>query len=383
VIGAGIGGLAAAVALGQRGWQVELFERSPEIAPVGAGIAVAPNGLRALDVVGLGGAVRERAVRQGAGGYRRPDGRWLMRQDLGVVATALGDPFVVLRRADLVALLVEQLPGSTLHLGTEVLTVDPGDRARRARVTTERGEVEADLVVASDGLRSRVRTLLFPDHPGTRYAGYVAWRLLPTVVPRATQGGLFETWGRGRRFSALPMAGGEVYCWATVTGPPDQDVGDDRAHLLAAFAGWHDPIPELIHASPPDRILRHDVVELAAPVPALHAGRIALVGDAGHAMTPDLGQGGCLALEDAVTLAVLVDAHASPDAALAHYTSTRLPRVTRVATRSRQLARVGQASGPITTTLRQAAMRASGALPATVMARGIEPVVGWRPDTIR
>ncbi|WNB85652.1 FAD-dependent monooxygenase [Cellulomonas sp. ATA003] len=295
------------------------------------------------------------------------------------MVAALGESFVVLRRSVLVDLLVAALPPGTVRLGTPVRAVQAGERGRRAVVTVDDGALEADLVVAADGARSSLRGQLFPGHRGVRYAGYVAWRLMPAPGP-AVPVDQFETWGRGRRFSALPMAGGEVYCWATVTLPPGRAVDDDRAELLSRFGGWHEPIPALIAATPDDRILRHDVVELAAPLPALHAGRVALVGDAGHALTPDLGQGGCLALEDAVTLALLTDRHATVDAALARYTAVRLPRVTRIAARSRGLARVGQAAGPRTTRLRDLAIRAAGVLPPSVASRGLTSVVGWRPD---
>ncbi|WP_298462552.1 FAD-dependent monooxygenase [uncultured Cellulomonas sp.] len=380
VVGAGIGGLAAALGLHQHGWDVQVLERAPALTPVGAGIALAPNGLRALDALGLGAVVRQRAAAQGAGGYRDPGGRWLLRQDLGAVTEALGDSFVVLRRPDLVSFLVDALPPGALRTGVEVRGVTVGDATRPAQVATGDGDLEVDLVVAADGVHSRLRHALFPSHPGTRYAGYVAWRLLPRVSADVARHGQFETWGRGRRFSALLMADDEVYCWATVSKPAGRDVEDDRAELLARFGDWHQPVPALIEATPPDRILRHDVVELARPLPALHAGRVALVGDAGHALTPDLGQGGCLALEDAVELALLMGRQAPVPEALAQYTRLRLPRVSQIAARSRQLARVGQASGPVVTGVRTAVLRAAAVLPAGVLARGLGGVVDWRPQ---
>ncbi|WP_129337385.1 FAD-dependent monooxygenase [Cellulomonas endophytica] len=382
VVGAGIGGLAAAVGLHRAGWSVGVLERAPEVRPVGAGIALAPNGLRALDVLGLGDAVRRLASPQGAGGFREPGGRWLLRQDLGAVTAVLGDTFVVLRRADLVALLLGALPAGTVRTGVEVLAADPGDARRPATVTTADGRAQADLVVAADGLRSRLRGALFPGHPGTRPAGYVAWRLLPRVAPDVARLGQFETWGRGRRFSALAMAGGEVYCWATVSAPPGRPVADDRAELLRLFGGWHDPVAALVRATPAEAVLRHDVHELARPLPALRAGRVAFVGDAGHALTPDLGQGGGLALEDAAVLALRVGAAEDLDAALATWSAERLPRVTAIATRSRRLARVGQLSAPPLVALRALGLRTAGLVPAALTARALTPVVGWRPPVV-
>lgn len=382
VVGAGLGGLATAVALYGSGWSVEVLEQAPHVSVIGAGIAIAPNALRALDVLGVGDDVRARAAVQGAGGYRTPHGRWLLRTDLAAVAERLGDTFVVLRRRDLVDLLLARLPEDAVRFGAVVTDVDPGDVDRRAVVVTQDEEsVEADLVVGADGVSSRLRAALFPGHPGLRYAGYTAWRLLPEDVPQDVAGTPFETWGRGLRFSALPMDGGAVYCWATATAPPRERADDERADLLSRFGGWHHPVPDLIRATPAESVLRHDVVELARPLRRLGRGRAVLVGDAAHAMTPDLGQGGCTALEDAVVLAHALTADADVTAAIRSYGAARLPRTTAIARRSRQLSRIGQARNPLVVAARTAALGAAGLLPATLLLGSVAPVVGWVPPT--
>ncbi len=400
VLGSGVGGLAAGVALHQQGWEVTVLERDARLSPVGAGIAVAPNGLRALDVLGLGDEVRATASVQGPGGYRTPQGRWLLRMDLSAAQATLGDVVVVLTRRTLVDVLAAALPAGALRTGARGTLVRPGSRPRPAVVRVEgdggagRETLEADLVVAADGAGSATRAALFPGHPGLRYAGYTAWRMLPDLGPDPAPVEPFETWGAGERFSALPMAGGQVYCWATATVAARSSAPDERAELLRRFGGWHEPVPTLLRATPADAVLRHDAVELAAPLPGLHLGRTALLGDAAHPMTPDLGQGGCQSLEDAVVLAHAVrglagasgaaagaDGTSATDVteALAAYTAARLPRTTAIARLSRRVARVGQARSPGVVRLRTLGLRAAAVVPPAATLRGAQPVLGWRP----
>jgi 2-polyprenyl-6-methoxyphenol hydroxylase-like FAD-dependent oxidoreductase len=389
VAGAGIGGLTAAAALAARGWQVTVYEQAPALEPVGAGFGLGPNALRALDTLGVGDAVRKRAAIEGAGGLRRPDGRWLVRGDTQAVAARFGDPVLVVHRAELTGLLAGLLPAGALRTATRVVDVDPGDPAdpdRRARVRTEPAggdgtEEAADLVVAADGLRSALRRRLFPGHPGPVYAGYTAWRM---VVPEPDlEVDPCETWGRGARFGIAPLADGRVYCYATANTPPGQRYDDDRAELARRFGSWHDPIPALLAAAEPGSVLHHDIEELAAPLPAFAVGGVALLGDAAHAMTPNLGQGGCMAIEDAVVLAHLVSGPAGSDvgvpAALARYTEARRGRTLAVARRSRRLGRIGQWSSRPAVAARDALLAVVGRLPAAATARSLEPVLGWRP----
>ena len=386
VVGAGIGGLAAGAALARGGWEVTIHERSLSLEPVGAGISLWPNALRALDVLGVGDAVRSSAVLGGGTGLRRPDGSWLARSDIAdEVRRRFGDPLVVLARSELTDLLAHLLPPASLHLGCAVTAVRyDGAPEVPARVELVSGdEVEADLVVAADGISSGLRRKLFPCHPGPVYAGYTTWRFM-APAPAGASG--WETWGpRGQRFAMVPMAGDRVYCYATATTPAGAAQGDQVAELRRRFGGWHRPVPEVLAGLGPGQVLRHDVFELAQPLPAFAAGQVALIGDCAHAMTPELGQGGCLALEDAVTLAFSVGpgegSGGDLSAALARYSALRLPRTTRLARRSRTTSRVTQASGRVSTVLRDASVRVTGRLPAALIARGLDPVVQWWPPT--
>jgi 2-polyprenyl-6-methoxyphenol hydroxylase-like FAD-dependent oxidoreductase len=378
VIGAGIGGLAAAAGLCAAGWEVTACERAASLDPVGAGLALGPNGLRALDVLGAGDALRKLAVTQELG-IRRADGRWLTRSSSGrMIADRFGDPVILVPRAAVVDALAARVPAGVLSLATEVTSVAPGGKAA-ARVATTAGELEADLVVAADGIGSATRTALFPGHPGPRYTGVTAWRLLTGPVTGPTP--MAESWGRGTVFGVMPLAGGRVYCYATAPAEPGARAPDELAELVRRFGTWHEPIPRLLAAARPQDVLRHDVAELAAPLPSFHGGRAALLGDAAHPMTPNLGQGACQALEDAAVMSRLA-AGPDPDAVagmLDRYTAARLARTTDVVRWSRRVATMSTWSAPAAVAFRDTATWLAGRLAARAELRMVASVYGWQP----
>ncbi|MFD5107650.1 FAD-dependent monooxygenase [Streptomyces cinereoruber] len=384
VVGAGIGGLTAAVALHRRGWRVTVLERSADLAPVGAGIALAPNAQRALDVVGLGDRVRALSAWQGDGGMRTPAGRWLVRTDAAAAAARFGGPLVLLHRATLVEILTSALPDGTVRTGTAATVADPGDDRRPARVTAvaqgAETEWEADLVLAADGIHSATRRALFPDHPGPRYSGRTTWRV---VVP--APGRPFaphETWGAGRLWGTQPLKDGRVYAYAMATAPEGARAPDDeKAELLRLFGDWHHPVPEILAAVDPDRVLRHDVHHLITPLPAYHRGRVALLGDAAHAMMPSLGQGGNQAVEDAVVLAhhAGADGGFTPSRALAAYTADRLPRTTAIVRKAARTGALTMLSAPPAVALRSVLVGAASRLGPGLLLKGFDGIADWRP----
>ncbi|GAA1658498.1 FAD-dependent monooxygenase [Actinoplanes couchii] len=303
IVGAGLGGMAAGIALIQAGHTVTLLERSPEPRMSGAGIGVAPNGVRALDRLGLGDAIRAQAVLgDGDGTTRDRDGRPLLRIDQDAVITAQGDPVVSLPRRTLARMLMEALPAGAVHTGANVLEI----RADDGIVITDTTTLRADLVVAADGARSRTRRALFPDHPGLRRSGEMAVQAIVPGQGHDVTPVIGELLDRhtGGRFGCLPMADGSIYwyaLWSARQGTP-ADPADLLHWLHRQRADWHPAVARLIAATAPEAIHVSETAGLARPLPTFAVDRVAFLGDAAHAMTPDLGQGAGQAFEDAVSL---------------------------------------------------------------------------------
>ncbi|MEU5438212.1 FAD-dependent monooxygenase [Streptomyces sp. NPDC020719] len=371
VAGAGIGGLTAALALHRRGWRVTICERAAGPAAVGAGIVLAPNALRALDTIGFDLIdAAGRAVPTALGGLRRPDGGWLSRADTTAMTARYGRPPLALHRSTLTAALAAALPEGALTYGAAVTAVE--EARGRTVVRTAAGDLTADAVIAADGIHSVLRRRHFPDHPGLHYSGETAWR---TVLPAGAATEACETWGRGERFGMVPLADGRVYLYATAILPEGYRPADVRAELLRRYGTWHAPVPALLERIDPVAVLQHDLYDLAAPLPRLHDGRIAWIGDAAHAMTPNLGQGGCQAVEDAVVLAHLLERvdRAGVPAALAAYTRARLTRTNALRVRARRAGRVAALSHPLAVAARDLAVRAT---PARTARRALDDLFG-------
>ena len=378
IVGAGIGGLCAAVGLRRRGWSVTVLERAPHPGEAGAGLTLLANGLRGLDALGLGERVRAAGHADAPGGVRAPSGRWISRVDADMLTRVLGTPAVGVHRATLHRLLTDALPAGTVITGAEVVDVTPGPppvvRYRHDGAAHERRPA---LVVAADGIRSAVRTRLWPDVPPAAYTGSTAWR---SVTPAPWTGPLVTaiTWGPGAEFGMVPLGDGRVYWYGAVRAPAGGHVADEAAAARARLAGWHDPIPALLDAGGP--VIRTDLHHLDPAPAGYRRGAVALLGDAAHAMTPNLGQGANQAVEDAVVLAAVAAPDGDVPAALDAYDRQRRPRAQRVARAARQAARFGQQlQHPAAMAMRHAAMRM---MPPRLALGAMARYADWTPPQI-
>lgn len=378
VVGAGIGGLAAAVGLRRAGWDVTVLERAAQLGEVGAGLSLWSNALSALEWLELAAPLRAHGTMTDGGGLRTSGGGWLLRSPALQPGEEPPVSLLMVHRADLHQELLAGLPAGVVRTGSTVTGLDPGSAAGPARVayTDAAGQqlLEADVVVGADGLRSPVRQLLWPDALPPAYVGLTAWRGVTDQRFALAAGS--QTWGRGESVGLATLVDGRVYWYATARLREGSDVADDRAEALRRFGGWHDPIADVIAATHPDAVLRHDLYALPRPLPRFCRGRVALLGDAAHAMTPHLGQGACMALEDAV---VLSDELATGDAvctALQRYDEQRRPRTEKMSVQSDQAGRPIELSGTLPTALRNGLVRL---VPRRLALAGMAKPTRWSP----
>jgi 2-polyprenyl-6-methoxyphenol hydroxylase-like FAD-dependent oxidoreductase len=380
VVGAGIGGLTAAHALQRTGWQVRVYEQAPAIAPVGAAIGIAPNAVKALDHLGLGAALRARGRRQQGLEIRLRRGGHVARVPGSGIERRYGAPFYALHRAELHDLLMEGLDPDALHTGHRAEAIVTGPGAATVTLSAPQGTTSetADLVIAADGMASHLRAALLPDYPGPTYAGYTVWRgIVPAerAEPLGIPPVLSETWGSGARFGVAAINDGGVYWFACESVPEHTRFEHDLGLLAARFQGWHDPIPGLLAATPAETLLRHDVYYLKERLPGFVRGRVALLGDAAHAVTPDIGQGACLAIEDAVTLGAAIE-DSGIDAGLRVYDTLRRPRTQGMARASGRIGRILQTRNPAAALIRNAV---ASALPTSLLMPLTGSAFAWTP----
>jgi len=376
-VGAGIGGLSAAIALQRRGIEAVIFERTSELKEIGAGIAIAANAMKALDSLGLADVVKHIGAEPQFYEIRSWRGEMLSKVSVSEQREKLGATSVAVHRADLQAALLQGLAeaGGKVHLGKECVGFEETEGYVRASFASGREE-RGDLLVGADGLNSTVRERLLADGP-PRYAGYTAWRAVVTPQREFVPHGALESWGRGKRFLFTRIGRGRVY-WAAAKNAPQgtegRTAGSRKDPMLGTFRGWHEPTEELIGVTDERAIVHTGIYDRDPLKERWGKGRISLLGDAAHPMTPDLGQGACQAIEDAVVLAKCLSEESDPASALRHYEAHRTRRVAVIVRRSRRLGRVAQLKNPLLCQLRDVLLKKT---PDRVPQRQAEEIVAY------
>ena len=370
IVGGGIGGIAAAVGLHRIGAKVSVYERAGQLREVGAGMMLWPNATRVLRELSLLEQVVARSGRNTHFLVRKSNGKILMSIALGNFEV----PAVCMRRADLLAILLAALPQECLHLGYEFERIERDKE--KVRLHFKDGRVqEHDAVVGADGIRSRVRSELF-GFSEPIYRGYTVWRGLARYDGEAVEPGCnSESWGIGKRFGILNTGHRRFTWYATANVSPDHlDAACGRKlELQQLFAGWHEPIADFLEATDEAEISKNGARD-CAPLQQWGKGMVTLLGDAAHPCTPNLGQGGCMALEDALVLAKCVEKEPQLEVALRHYESLRFHRTKHIQQRSLLMGRIGQWESSLFVTGREIVTRI---LPPAFIERNLRRVYSY------
>jgi salicylate hydroxylase len=342
MIGGGIGGLSAALNLLKAGFDVHVYEQSPQLLEVGAGLVISPNASRLLIRLGLGEEMKRIGVNPTSFHQRRwQDGRTLARSRLReTTEKAFGSPAYVFHRGELNAVLTEAMPKERVHVAHRCIAfTDHGDHveARFANGVT----VKADVLIGADGIHSVIRhQLLGEERP--RFTGCIAYRgLIPMERLAHLDIEVASTnWmGPGRHFVHYPVASGRLL---NFVGLIEQDAWEteswtepgDLTVLAAAYEGWHPQVPAIIAAA--DQTFKWALLD-RMPLPRWSFGRVTLLGDACHPMLPFFGQGAAQAIEDGAALTTCLAKHGGDVVeALKLYEAVRLPRASRVQQISRE-----------------------------------------------
>jgi 2-polyprenyl-6-methoxyphenol hydroxylase-like FAD-dependent oxidoreductase len=349
VVGAGIGGLAAAIALEQAGVEPIVIEQAPELHEAGFGLVVSANAVTALRSLGLRDGVAARGTRVRRAEVRNPRGDLLTRIDY----EALGWETYGILRAELQQAMLQAVPAGRLCLATTCIGA-----SEDGQVLLDGADAAvADIVIGADGIRSTVRRSLFGKEP-LRYGGHRAWRAGARFDDERVRDRFVEVWGVGGGFGFGPAGPDRVY-WYCFEAVPERAPAPDRPRdeFLRRYGAWFDPIPALIESTDPDAIEPTFTYD-RRPRRSWGRGRVTLLGDAAHPMKPNIGQGAAQALEDAVVLASCVAANRDAEEALRTYERRRVRRANGIVRASRRAGRVAEVRSPLSARVRDALMKA-------------------------
>lgn len=370
IIGGGIGGLTTAIALRDAGFSVQVCERAPELREVGAAISVMANATRVLKRYGLLHALLECGEPITAGIIQPNNGKPLIPP----IPIETDVPGILLHRADLLDILVSAVPPDYLHLG-EALTGFTEDATGVTAHFANGRERRADLLIGADGLNSTVRQALLHDGPPV-YRGYQCWR---GVNPDAKIPTVAEILGRGVRVGLIPMGrrGGAWWLCANELEHEKDEPEGRKAKLLRLLEGWHESVRNVIEGTPETAMFKNAIYD--RPVRSgWSRGRTLLIGDAAHPTTPNLGQGGGMAIEDAALLSRCLMHFDDCAAAFQNFERLRLPRVKSIVNRSRLWGRMGQWSNPLACWLRNGLLKAT---PSKRLAKDLIGIMNYDPFT--
>ncbi|MFT6715648.1 MAG: 2-polyprenyl-6-methoxyphenol hydroxylase-like FAD-dependent oxidoreductase [Saprospiraceae bacterium] len=310
IIGAGIGGLTTALALEKKGIEYHIFEKSSELSEVGAGIWLAPNALQVLEYLGVLDDIKEKGNTIDRITLGKANLSPISDNSQEKVTEEFGFSTIAIHRADLQNILLKRIPDNKISLGKGFQSFEKIENENVKLKFDDGSEFISEFLIGADGINSRVRKQLFPESE-TRFSGQTCWRGVATIeLDKEFENRGIELWGNQIRFGISKISKDKVYWFAVALDKPNQkDVeGQVKQKLLKMYLNFHPLVKELIAGTPEVNILRNDINDLK-PLENWYKNNICLIGDAGHGTTPNIGQGGAQAIEDAYYLSNLIQAN--------------------------------------------------------------------------
>lgn len=305
IVGAGMGGLTAGIALKKFGHQVTIYEQAAEILPVGAAISLWSNGVKCLNYLGLTDQIQALGGEMESLSYIDGLNDQTMTQfDLTPLYKEVGQRAYPIARADLQQLLMETFGLENIKLGMKMTEIE--DQSEYVNIHFADGsQIKADLLIGADGTHSITRKFVLDYQVERCYAGYVNWNGLVQIDEKIAPAQQWTTYvGEGKRVSLMPVAQNRFYFFFDV--PIEAGLRNQRdqykAELKKYFKDWCAPVHHLIDCLDEQKTNRVEIHDIE-PFMSFYKGRVVLLGDAAHSTTPDIGQGGCQAMEDAIYLA--------------------------------------------------------------------------------
>jgi 2-polyprenyl-6-methoxyphenol hydroxylase-like FAD-dependent oxidoreductase len=360
IIGGGIGGLTTAIALKKQGIDFEIYEAAPELKPVGAGIVMASNAMQVFQRLGIEQVIMNAGLEIHKAFGVDQSFKVISGLDVkGKVAPRFGIGSYAFHRGRLQQALLTEIPSGKIHLNKRLESLKQ-DQDQVILTFRDGTSVEADFVIGADGIKSVVRKNIFGELP-LRYAGQTCWRgMAKFTLPADKKFNSYEMWGnqKGLRFGFVPTGPDEVYYFTTYFTDPNgkDEPGNVKQKVFNLFSCFGELPKQIIEATPEENIIRSDIHDFV-PIAHWWKGRVALVGDAAHATTPNLGQGGCQAVEDAWVIAQSLKTNATPEKAFEHYQNIRYEKAVHVVKMSWNFGRVTNLGSPILRSLRNSLMK--------------------------
>lgn len=357
-MGGGIGGLCTAIALQKKGFIVKVYESAPKLKPLGAGLGLAANAVKALTDIGIGTELMQAGAVLSSFEIMAESGQLITKTNSLEVSKKFGIDNFTIHRADLHQILLSYLQPQTLELNKACKDFE--QTAEGVRIFFKDGsEEKADYLIAADGIHSVVRQKLLPGST-PRYAGYTCWRAVINHVPvnfhkqKAT-----ETWGSKGRFGIVPLLNNRIY-WFACKNASYQDTrfaNFNTKDLLNNFRSYHQPIPQILEMTKDEQLIWNDIIDIK-PIKQFAFGKVLLSGDAAHATTPNMGQGACQAIEDAIVLANCMSVYASDiEKAFQVFEKKRISRTTRIVNTSWQVGKMAQVENKWLLSVRNSLLR--------------------------